>query len=139
MNDNERMERISVTLPASLIRRMESFIKKSNYPSRSKMVQDAIRDFLVKHDVSTDVSRNAIGALLVVFEHYPHNVETEITHIQHHFGPLVRSTLHIHLDESRCFEIISLNGSVGEMKKLTLEIQKVKGVLSAELFIMEEL
>ncbi len=139
MANEEKMERISVTLPVNLIKRMEDFIKKSEYPSRSKLVQDAVREFLVKHDVSINPEKYAIGALLVIFEHHPHDVETRLTQIQHHFGPLVRSTLHIHLDKERCFEIISLNGLVGEMQKLLLEVQKVRGVLSSKLFIMEEL
>ncbi|MEQ9714046.1 MAG: nickel-responsive transcriptional regulator NikR [Candidatus Asgardarchaeum sp.] len=137
--ENEKMERISVTLPTDLISRLDNFIQKTGYPSRSKLVQDAVREFLVKHEVAVSKEKKAIGALLVIFKHHPHNVETKLTHIQHHYGDLIRSTLHIHLDEARCFEVISLNGAISEMKDLMTQIQRVKGVLRVELFIMEEL
>jgi len=46
----------------------------------------------------------------------------EITSIRHRFKNVISSTMHIHLEENKCLEIIAVEGSTQEARSLTQEL-----------------
>ncbi|MCK4268433.1 MAG: nickel-responsive transcriptional regulator NikR, partial [Actinomycetia bacterium] len=56
-----------------------------------------------------------------------------LTHIQHHFGQAMVSTLHIHLDDNNCLEAVVLKGKSGEIRRVAEQLISAKGVKHGKL------
>ena len=48
--------------------------------------------------------------------------------IQHHFGDIIISSQHVHLDHSNCLEIVAVKGSPKDAQRLSDSLKSVKGV-----------
>ena len=58
--------------------------------------------------------------------------------IQHHFGDVIISTMHVHLEFDKCLEIIAVSGSHERVKSLYEKLQKLKSVLSIKFLIVDK-
>lgn len=58
--------------------------------------------------------------------------------IQHHFGDVIISTMHVHLEFEKCLEIIAVSGPLTRVKALKDNLQKLKSVLSVGFFIVDK-
>ncbi|MBO3753530.1 MAG: CopG family ribbon-helix-helix protein [Candidatus Brockarchaeota archaeon] len=120
-----RIVRTSVSLPSDLVKELDRFVD-SIKSDRSKVVQQAIRNFLsIPHKEGDMVS----GSLTIVYSHDEHGLEEELTDIQHRFVNLVVSNLHIHLDEHRCMLTIFVKGGFNDVQSLIRRITGRRGVL----------
>jgi CopG family nickel-responsive transcriptional regulator len=120
-----RIVRTSVSLPRDLMKELDRFVD-STKSNRSKVVQQAIRNFLSVPYSDEDI---VTGSLTIVYNHREHRLETEITDIQHCFMDLIVSNLHIHLDEERCMLTIFVRGSFKTFKSLARRLAGIRGVL----------
>jgi CopG family nickel-responsive transcriptional regulator len=117
--------RTSVSLPKDLIRALDNFVKTTK-SDRSKIIQQAIRNFLsIPHGEEDLVA----GSLMIVYAHEEHGLEEEITDIQHEFISLIISNLHIHLDKKRCMLTIFVRGEFKEVQRMIDRIVGRRGVL----------
>jgi len=58
--------------------------------------------------------------------------------IQHHFFDIIISTMHIHLEYSKCLEIIAVSGPYNRVKILKDRLQRLKSVISVGFFIIDK-
>jgi hypothetical protein len=59
------------------------------------------------------------------------------TDIQHHFGDIIISTMHVHLEFEKCLEIIAVSGSKDRVIQLKEDLQALKSVISTGFFIID--
>ena len=57
--------------------------------------------------------------------------------IQHHFHDIIISTMHIHLEFSKCLEIIIVSGPIERVRNLKTDLQALKSVFSTGFFIVD--
>lgn len=58
--------------------------------------------------------------------------------IQHHFGDVIISKMHIHLQFNKCLEIIAVSGPYDRVKHLKSNLQRLKSVRSISFFIVDK-
>jgi len=108
-------------LKSSLLSAFDKKIKqKGIYNNRSEAIRDLIRDYLVKEEWKTN--EEVVGALIYLYDH--HETET-LTEIQHERHANVLSTMHIHLDEAMCVEVIIARGRAHEIQELVDKLRSV--------------
>jgi CopG family nickel-responsive transcriptional regulator len=56
-----------------------------------------------------------------------------LTDIQHEFGSIIQSSLHVHLDLDNCLEVIILRGEGQDVKKAAEKMMSLKGVKHVKL------
>jgi CopG family nickel-responsive transcriptional regulator len=71
---------------------------------------------------------NQTGVILMVYDHEVRNIESGLTEAQHHHSDLISSTMHIHLGEKDCLEVIAVKGKGSEIRHLSDELATRKGV-----------
>ncbi len=128
-----QIKRFGVSIQEDLVKDFDSLIKKKGYPTRSKAIEDLIREKL-KED-ALDSGKKGIGAVVLVYDHHRRELVARLTTIQHDFGGVVICTQHVHLDHHNCMEILVVRGRYEMMKKLTDRLKAEKGVKSAALTI----
>ena len=123
-----RIIRVSVTFPPDLLKDFDEIIHNMRYENRSKAVQDAVRMFVSERRWLQEEKGIQAGVLMMLYNHEVRGLESTLTHTQHHFANVICSTMHIHLEENKCLEIIAVKGSVQEVKNLAQDLMTKKGV-----------
>jgi len=127
MSQRMKVTRFSVSLPPTLVGEMDEAWRRMGYESRSKAIHDAVRGFITEFEWMREEGQ-ITGAVLVLHYLDKPGLLDEITGIQHRFKNVISSTLHIHLEENKCLEIIAVKGSAQEVRSLTQSLMAKKGV-----------
>jgi CopG family nickel-responsive transcriptional regulator len=121
------VERIGVSVDKDLLAVFDRLIVRQGYQSRS----EAIRD-LIRQQLSTEAVKNpnvqAVAAVFVVYEHHSAKLMERLTSLQHEYVLQTISSMHIHLDNHDCLEVIVLRGRVFEIHRMAEKIVSLKGV-----------
>jgi CopG family nickel-responsive transcriptional regulator len=123
----EQIERIGVSLDKKLLSMFDKLIAKQGYPNRSEAIRDLIRRQL-SGDQLQDPKADAVGAVFLVYNHNSTKLMQKLTELQHSHLLHAISSLHVHLDEHDCLEVIVLRGQVGEINKMADTLLSMKGV-----------
>jgi len=126
-----QLERIGVSLDEELLSKFDKLIAKQGYQSRSEAIRDLVRRQLSEERLRRPKAR-AVAAMFLVYDHHSTKLTKSLIDVQHThtLGPSLQviSSLHVHLDEHDCLEVIVLRGRVGEINKVAESILSMKGV-----------
>jgi len=123
----EQIERIGVSLDKKLLAKFDKLIAKKGYPNRSEAIRDLIRRQLSSEQLR-DPKAHAVGAVFLVYDHHATMVPQKLIELQHSHLLHAISSLHVHLDEHDCLEVIVLRGQVGQINKMADSLLSMKGV-----------
>ncbi len=123
----KRIERIGVSLEDELLSQFDELISKQGYQSRSEAIRDLIRRQLSSERLANPGAK-AVAAVCVVYDHHATNLMEKLTSLQHCHILQTISSIHIHLNEHDCLEVIVLRGCVREINKVAENLISLKGV-----------
>lgn len=123
-----KVTRIGVSFPPELLKDFDEIIDKMGYESRSKAIQDAVRLYVSERKWVKEGNVMQTGVILMVYNHDTRGLESDLTEAQHHHTDLISSTMHIHLGEHDCLEVIAVKGKGSEIRHLSDELATRRGV-----------
>ena len=123
----DNVTRIGVSLEPELLKSFDLLIAQKGFATRSEAIRDLIRNALVQESLSHDES-HAVGTITLVYEHSQGSVKDNMMDIQHHHHRVISSTIHVHLDEEKCLEVLVVHGTVEEIQSLVRDLTNIKGV-----------
>lgn len=132
-----KVERTSFSVSPALLRRFDDIIKKMGYEDRSRALQIAMTNFITEYTWRTEKGKAGVGAILFTYSRRPHGLQEALVDIQHQHRDVVNSATHIHLDESRCLEIISVRGQTRRIQELAKRLMKTRGVTQLKLSVVD--
>lgn len=121
-----KLTRFSVSLEEELLSKFDRYIREKNYPTRSKAIEDLIRESLIKKEWVT--GKMVTGTIVLVYNHHKRELVSKLINVQHDFHKLIISSQHIHLDEDNCLEIVGVKGRPKEIEELANKLKATKGV-----------
>ncbi|MCD6509595.1 MAG: CopG family ribbon-helix-helix protein [Thermoprotei archaeon] len=121
-------EKFGVYIPEDLRREIERYMKTLGFRSKSRLIQEALRLFIVEH--KWQVSGEVAGVIGVVYNHDVGDVDKELTDVQHKYIDEIISTVHVHLDKERCMLTIIVRGSTERIRELIRQIEGLRGILT---------
>lgn len=123
----EKVQRIGISLENDLLEKFDKLIDDQGYQNRSEAVRDLIRGRLAEQQLS-DPKTEAVAGVFVVYDHHHPQVTQKLTKLQHSELLKTISSMHVHLGDHDCLEVILLKGNVKEIRKLAESIVSLKGV-----------
>jgi len=123
-----KLVRFGVAMEDSLLKEFDRYIRRKGYKNRSEAIRDLARNAIVQEAWEQEKGE-VIAAVALVYDHEKRGLADRLTDLQHHAVPLITSTLHVHLDERHCLEVIVLRGKASQVRKLANHILAIKGVL----------
>ena len=121
------LTRFGVSIPDSLLGDFDRLIARKGYQNRSEAIRDLIRDSLVTEEWRAG-SKEMVGTISLVYSHHTRELSRILTQMQHEHYQTILSTLHIHLDEHNCLEVLAVKGKGEEIKKIGDRLVGTKGV-----------
>jgi len=122
------LTRLSVSLPTALVKEFDSVWRSMQYTNRSKAVHDAIRNFISDHKWMQEEAEELMGAIVLLYYVDKPGLLKRIMEVQHEFGNVISSTMHVHLTKDKCLEIIGVKGNARDAKSLAQKLMAKKGV-----------
>ncbi len=133
----DELFRFGVSISAQLLSQFDHLIGQKGYVNRSEAIRDLIRKHLVEHEWEQG-DKETIGTLTIVYNHHVRELSDRLDHLQHKHYNNVTATMHVHLDEHNCLEVMILRGKPAEIRSLADHILGVKGVKHGK-FVMTSL
>ena len=126
--------RFGVSLDNILLERFDSLLEKKGYANRSEAIRDLIRNSLVMEEWESSTSET-VGSIIIVYSHDTRELTDTLTDLQHHYYNAIISSMHIHLDEHNCLEVIVVKGKAKDIKAIADRLIGTKGVKHGKLSI----
>jgi len=119
--------RFSISISPDLLEKFDQAIREKSYKSRSKAIRDLIVNFIVERAWEKS-DRKVMGSLTILYDHESRGLLDKLLDIQHERRENIISTMHTHLDERNCMEILAVRGYPDEIRALADKILSCKGV-----------
>ena len=119
--------KFGIYLQKELIKEIDEIMMNSGIKNRSKLIQEALRLFIVENRWVT--SAEVVGSISILYDHSIANIDEMLTDIQHIFRDVVISSMHVHLDENRCMLVIAVKGGSQRVKEFLDKVRMLKGTL----------
>lgn len=128
----QKLVRFGVAMDTQLLDQFDHLIKVSGYRNRSEAFRDLVRERLVRQEWDL-MGCDQLGTLTLIYNHHTPNLSERINTIQHRHHPLVISTMHIHLENDYCLEVMAVRGQSAEIRKFSDYLLSLKGVIHGQL------
>jgi len=119
--------RFSISISPDLLKKFDQAIKERAYENRSKAIRDLIVNFIVDREWEKS-DREVMGSLTILYDHESRGLPEKLLEIQHARHENIISTMHTHIDERNCMEILAVKGYPKEIRELADKIMSCKGV-----------
>lgn len=125
--------RFSVAMPEDLLIKFDHLVARRGLAkNRSEVIRDLVRDALVEGECATP-GRIVMGTLTIVYNHHASDLQEKLHYIQHTYLDRIITSVHVHVDEDNCLEVIILKGETGEVQDVANLILGTKGVKTGRL------
>ncbi|MHA2295759.1 MAG: nickel-responsive transcriptional regulator NikR [Candidatus Hodarchaeales archaeon] len=125
MKKTKRIKKpVTISLNPVLMEKLETYKEHWGYTNRSKIIEDALKDYFTIED---DTSEKVFAIISTFFNHHDRDVVSSLLSVQHHADKItVMYSSHLHLSHDFCLEIIVVEG---EGKRVIKELeQKIKAI-----------
>lgn len=128
----ERIVRFSTTIAPKSLERFDEILEERGYANRSEGIRDLIRNFIVASEWETE-DGEAVGSLTLLYDHDVRGVSDKLVELQHTHHTSILSSMHVHLDEHNCLEVLIIRGKAKEIKKISDALIASRGVKHGKL------
>jgi CopG family nickel-responsive transcriptional regulator len=119
--------RFGISLDRKLLADFDRLIARKGYGNRSEAIRDLIRDSLVR-DQWDKGTEEAVGTVTLVYNHDTRELADRLTDLQHRYFDSIVSTVHVHLDEHHCLEVLVVRGKAADLKAIADRLIGTRGV-----------
>lgn len=119
--------RFGISIEASLLEQFDNHIQLHAYQNRSEAIRDLIRKELIQEKCLKS-QEEALGTITLMYDHHVRELPQLLTEIQHDFNSQIISSMHVHLDEHNCLEVLAVKGQPSVLQQLADQLKSTKGV-----------
>ncbi|MFH1857370.1 MAG: nickel-responsive transcriptional regulator NikR [Candidatus Omnitrophota bacterium] len=123
----ESKVRFGVSIDEDLLEKLDTLLKRKGYDNRSEGLRDMIREKLVEEEWEGG-EVESFGTVSLVFSHESRELAQKLIAAQHKELAHIVASLHVHVDQHHCLEVLVLRGRGREIKKLGDMLVSTKGV-----------
>jgi CopG family nickel-responsive transcriptional regulator len=127
-----KISRFGVSLEDDLLHSFDRSIAELGYANRSEAIRDLIRDHLIQKRVGKGDSE-VVGVVTLVYDHRTHRLGDILADMQHKAQVTINTSLHIHLDEHNCLEVVVIRGTAEMVHGVAGRLIATKGVENGKL------
>ena len=120
-------------MPESLLVRFDALVARRGLAkNRSEVIRDLVRDALIDEECSMP-GEEVMGTLTIVYDHHANDLQEKLHAIQHDYYEAIVSSMHVHVDQHMCLEVIVMRGETGLIQMIANLILGTKGVTHGHL------
>lgn len=126
------LTRFGISIDEQLLSKFDEIINNKGYVNRSEAIRDLIRGALVEEEWG-DANQETVATVTLVYDHHTRDLADKLTEHQHSHHEEIVSSLHIHLDQHHCLEVVVIKGLASRVRRIADELIGTKGVKHGKL------
>ena len=130
-----KVVRFGVSIEEELLEGFDALIEKKGYANRSEALRNLIRGMLLDVEVREQSDAEVVGTLTLVYDHDHGDLSNRLVDLQHKHHDRIISTLHVHIDEHSCLEVLIVRGRNDEVQQISDSLIGTRGVQQGKLII----
>ncbi len=127
-----QLARLSVSLPAELLARLDAMVAERALPSRSQMIAELIRHELAEHSEGLADAVLA-GTITLIYRAENGRVRQALASTQSAYVKEIISSQHVLLEDDQSLEVLLVQGPSQRLQSLCDNLRKVRGVQQIKL------
>ncbi|MBN2336269.1 CopG family ribbon-helix-helix protein [Candidatus Bathyarchaeota archaeon] len=120
---------ISASLTPELLDRLDEFVKKSGFSSRSEALRLAVRDSLSQFDHQSRQRGQVLSTVTIISETEREPSHLGLMNLRNGFDNIIFGNMHFHIEEGLCVEIFLVKGDAGVVMDFVSKAKTVRGVV----------
>jgi CopG family nickel-responsive transcriptional regulator len=127
---------VSISMPESLVERLDEFAEEHGYTGRSEVVREGARNLLSEFEDRRLEGRHLLGVITVVFNYETSNAEERMMQLRHEHETLVTSNVHSHVGDHYCMELFIVEGSLEDISGFVGKVRATQDTLSVDYSVL---
>jgi CopG family nickel-responsive transcriptional regulator len=119
---------ISVSLTPELLERLDGFVEKMGFSSRSEALRLAVRDSLSQFSLQSMQRGQIMSTVTIISETESASSHLGILDLRNGFDDIIFGNMHLHIEEGLCIEIFLVKGGSETVMNFVARSKTVKGV-----------
>lgn len=133
------LARLSISLPAALVERLNRMVEARGLPSRSQLVAELIQHDVAAHEANARPHALFAGTITLVYRADSHahggRVRQQLAQVQGQYLKEVISAQHVFLEDDQSLEVLLVQGPARRLHRLADGLRSVRGVALLQLVI----
>ena len=121
---------VSISMPDSLLERVDAFVDEHGYSGRSEAVREGTRTLLEEFRKETVDGESQVCTVTVTFDYCQPAVQQRLTGVRHEHEAIVSTTTHTHAGDQYCVELFVLEGTTDAISAFVNAVRAVPDVRS---------
>jgi CopG family nickel-responsive transcriptional regulator len=128
------MSIISLSLPKSLLDKVDEYIRQQGFANRSEVVRQAIRFYMSESRRLEELQGRITATITLIYRREAKR--GQITDLQHNYSDAVLTFLHTHVEADSCIEIIVARGDAQTIRSLIQALKSNKQISEVKVTIL---
>lgn len=128
------MSIISLSIPQTLLEKVDAYIKEQGYANRSEIVRQALRAYISEAKRLEEL-KGTITATITIIYQKGHRTG-QMSGNEHHYSNVVLTFLHTHIEEGTCIEVIVAKGDAQTMKHFIMALRANRQVSEVKVTLL---
>lgn len=117
---------VSLSITDSLLSDLDFLKEEMGFTNRSEAIRYAIRGLISEKMIEFKSSENIVATITGL---YNKSVNKDVlARLQHDYDDLIKTLLHVHLDEINCLEVMVVKGNGDVLNELIHKLRSLKGM-----------
>ena len=129
------LTRTALAIDRDLLKKFDAWMASRGYTNRSEAVRDLIRAALVDKEW-TDPEARVVATLSVIYGHGQRQLTQELARLQHEDHHAILCSQHVHLSHEECLEVILMQGTAEQLRRVSDAIVSTRGVKAGKLTLL---
>jgi CopG family nickel-responsive transcriptional regulator len=128
------MSIVSLSIPKNLLEKVDQYAKEKGFANRSEIIRQALRAYMSESRRLDELQGRVTAIITIVYRREAQR--SQITDVQHRFGPAVLTFLHTHIQEGYCVEIIVARADAQVIRALVQALKANEQISEAKVTIL---
>jgi len=129
------LARLSISLPADLLARLDAMIDARGLPNRSQTICELIRHELAEHSLGSEDSGVIAGTITLIYRAESGRVRHALAQTQLAYLKEVISSQHVFLEDDQSLEVLLVQGPADRLRRLCDDLREIRGVQQIRLVV----
>jgi CopG family nickel-responsive transcriptional regulator len=126
------VERVSLAIEKELIGQFDRILERRGHKNRSEAIRELVRNRIIEEEWATGRGE-MVATVTLVYDHTKRDLTDRMVGAGHAHHGVVLASMHVHLDETNCLEVIALRGRPAELRDFADHLIGMKGVKHGKL------
>lgn len=119
---------ISVSLTPELLTKLDKYVEKSGYSSRSEAIRIAVREALSQFTLQRLERGQVVATVTVISDRERHDLNSNLMDLRHEFDESIFGNMHLHVGKGYCVEIFIIRDETERVLDFISRVRAKRGI-----------